>query len=243
VRIPRFFCPDLSSSMVLLDPSESHHLAHVLRLETGETVELFDGRGRLAFARVSSIHKDKVSLVVNEIRSFPPPARKIVLAVSMPKTNRFDFLVEKCTELGVDHIIAVAYERTVKIGKESAMARYEKIAVSAAKQSGRVFLPRLSGPWPLPKAIEQIHIEYPQSAWIYGEPSCEPSSQKGLKKAEDLFSGKDIVCLIGPEGGVTEDEKKTLQSMGASSIQINPNVLRIETAAIAFGAILSFLRG
>jgi len=228
------------SANVQLDSSESHHLAHVLRLKTGETVELFDGRGRLAFARVSSIHKDKVSLVVNEIRSFPPPAWKIVLAVSMPKTNRFDFLVEKCTELGVDHIIAVAYERTVKIGKESAMARYEKIAVSAAKQSGRLFLPYFSGPWPFYQATEYIRKEYSRAVWVYGEPF---SGSGNFERAKEHIGGKDVVCLIGPEGGFTDEEKNVLQSIGASSIQINPNVLRIETAAIAFGAILSFLRG
>ncbi|MEJ5260727.1 MAG: RsmE family RNA methyltransferase [Anaerohalosphaeraceae bacterium] len=225
-----------------LDPSESHHLAHVLRIKMGETVEVFDGRGRLASARVSSIQKDKVSLILSEIHTFPAPAWNIILAVSMAKANRFDFLVEKCTELGVDHIIAVVYERTVKMGKESTLARYEKIAVSAAKQSGRVFLPRLSGPWPLSKAIEHIHIEYPQAAWIYGEPSCEPSPQKGLKHAEDLSSGKDIVCLVGPEGGFTEAEKQILQTLGACSVQINPNVLRIETAAIAFGALSAYFR-
>lgn len=242
MRIPRFFCPDLSSPNVQLDSSESHHLVHVLRLKTGDIVELFDGMGRLASGRVSSICKDEVSLTVTKVLSFPPPVCKIILAVSMPKANRFDFLVEKCTELGVDHIIPVLFERTVKLSKESSLVRYEKIAVSAAKQSGRVFLPRMSGPWPLSKAIEYIQIEYPQAAWIYGEPSCEQSVQSGLRRTEDLPSGKNVVCLVGPEGGFTDEEKTTLQSLGASSIQINPNVLRIETAAVAFGAILSFLR-
>lgn len=238
MRIPRFFCPDLSSSTVQLDPSESHHLAHVLRIKTGETVELFDGRGHLASARVSFVSKDKVSLIVSEMHTFPPPSWNIILAVSMAKANRFDFLVEKCTELGVDHIIAVVYERTVKMGKESTLARYEKIAVSAAKQSGRVFLPRLSGPWPFSKAIEYIRIEYPQAAWVYGEPFCEPTAPKGFNHA----SGKDMVCLIGPEGGFTEEEKQKLQAAGAYSVQINPNVLRIETAAAAFGALLAYFR-
>ncbi len=242
MRIPRFFCPDLSSSTVQLDPSESHHLAHVLRIKTGETVELFDGRGYLASARVSSIHKGKVSLIVSEIHSFSPPAWNIILAVSMAKANRFDFLVEKCTELGVDHIIAVVYERTVKMGKESTLARCEKIAVSAAKQSGRVFLPRLSGPWPLSNAIEYIRIEYPQAAWIYGEPFCGPTAPKGFNRAQDLPSGKDMVCLIGPEGGFTGEERQMLQAAGAYSVQINPNVLRIETAAAAFGALLAYFR-
>lgn len=242
MRIPRFFCPELSSLTVSLDAAESHHLARVLRLNPRDRVELFDGRGGLAGARIVTIRKDGVVLAIEEHRRFSPPSRTLVLAVSMAKAHRFDLLVEKCTELGVDHILAVLFERTVKLAKDSSLARYEKIAMSAAKQSGRLFLPRLSGPWPFQKVMEQLREDYPQAVWIYGEPDSAPCPLTGLQKTEKLPAGRDVICLIGPEGGFTDGEKEVLKEAGALPVQINPNVLRIETAAVAFAALFTFLR-
>lgn len=242
MKLPRFFCSDLSSSAACLDPFEFHHLAHVLRLKPGQSVELFDGAGGLARAVIRTVRKDGVELMIEDCRRFSPPSQKIVLAVSMPKAHRFDFLVEKCTELGVDHILAVLFDRTVKLAKESSLARYEKIAISASKQCGRLFLPRMNGPWPLEKAMEHLRIEYPQAAWIYGDFGPDACVLKGGMQTELGLSGRDVICLVGPEGGFTEGEKEILKQNGAVPVQIHSNVLRIETAAAAFAALLSFLR-
>ena len=242
MKMPRFFCPDLSSEEVILEPSESHHLADVLRLGKGECVELFDGKGKSAQAEVVWVRKGVVCLKVKELRCFPSPASKIVLAVSPAKGHRFDFLIEKCTELGVDHILAVVFERTVKMGKESSLGRYEKIAIAATKQSGCRFLPVLGGPRPFLNAVEYLRNEYPSASWIYGDTSSQVPAAVHLGTMAGFLAEKDVVCLIGPEGGFTEAEKETLKSIGACPMQINPNILRIETAAVAFSALLCFLR-
>lgn len=242
MKMPRFFCPDLSSEEVILEPSESHHLADVLRLGKGDCVELFDGKGKSAQAEVVWVRKGAVCLKVREVQCFSAPASKIILAVSPAKGHRFDFLIEKCTELGVDHILAVVFERTVKVGKESSLGRYEKIAIAAAKQSGCRFLPALGGPRPFPKAVEYLRKEYPSASWIYGDTSLPVPAAVHLERMSSFLAEKDVVCLVGPEGGLTEGEKEALKSIGACPMQINPNILRIETAAVAFSALLCFLR-
>lgn len=238
----RFFCPELSSDEVVLDASESHHLAHVLRLQVGQRVELFDGAGKTARAEIVAIGKRGVHVKIEEIAFSCRPASQIVLAVSLAKSQRFDFLVEKCTELGVDHIIAVVFGRTVKLGKEMSIERYRKITISAAKQSGCPFLPKLSGPWSLQKTMEYLRIDYPHAFWLYGDICSQFSCEKSPEQLTAMTAGKDVLCLIGPEGGFTQEEKDLFKSVGICPIRLNPNTLRIETAAVAFGALFSFLR-
>lgn len=237
----RFYCPHIQDQKAILDASETHHLSHVLRLGSGDRVELFDGKGNLAQAEIESVSKKGAVLSISEIQTYPVLPHRIVLAVSMAKSQRFDFLVEKCTEIGADHIAAVQFERTVKLGKDTSLNRYEKISISAAKQSGRIFLPTLSGPCSFDNTIKYLRNDYPKALWIYGE--YEPQFQPVQSVTAEWFaSSTDIIAVIGPEGGITETERMILQDMGAMGFCINPHILRIETAAIAFCAVLSAFR-
>lgn len=234
MRTVRFYCKSIEETSVL-DPVESNHLARVLRLPTGAAVELFDGQGTLAEGVVEQIDRKQVTIRTTNIQRHSPRQHgRIILAVSFAKGQRFDWMVEKCTELGVDHIAAVQFDRTVKLGKASAVERLEKITLSAAKQSKRLFLPRLTGPARMKETAALLTDDYPGSTLLWGDPDGKSLSMSS--QAENL---KDTIVFIGPEGGFTQTELDFLQTIGAHSARINPNVLRVETAAVAFCALLS----
>jgi len=233
----RFYCKSIDTES-FLDPVESHHLCRVLRAKKGTPLELFDGQGTLAQGIVEWIDKKRTAVRVQRMVCIPPAATgRIILAVSFAKGQRFDWLVEKCTELGVDHIAGVQFERTVKLGKNTALERYRKISIAAAKQSKRLFLPKISGPEKFPTMLDSLIDQYPQSVLVYGDP--EGISLSDLSAVKD---GQDYIIVIGPEGGLSENELALLATNDSSGVMINRNILRIETAAVAFCAMVAINR-
>ena len=233
----RFYCESIDTES-FLDPVESSHLCRVLRAKKGTPLELFDGQGTLAEGIVDRVDKKRTTVRVQKIIRTPAPKTgRIILAVSFAKGQRFDWLVEKCTELGVDHIAAVQFERTVKLGKNTALERYRKISIAAAKQSKRLFFPKITGPEKFHATLDSLIDQYPQSFLIYGDPEGIPLSD--LSALED---GQDCIIVIGPEGGLSENELAFLATKNSSGVMINRNILRIETAAVAFCATVAMTR-
>lgn len=232
MRTLRFYCETLDGDRAVLDSVQSHHLSHVLRLEAGQGVEVFDGQGLLADAQVEQVGRKQVVLrLVKKTLVAAKTSGRVILAVSIAKGERFDWMIEKCTELGVDHIAAVQCERTVKMGKSSAVERYKKIALAAAKQCGRVYLPALSGPDTLKRTLDSLCARYPGAAVLYGD-----VDGVSLDSVSDTAAGRDIVVCIGPEGGFSDSERELLAASTVRPVSANSNILRIETAAIAFAA-------
>ncbi len=235
----RFYCEDLSGSAAELAGSEAHHLTDVLRLGIGDEVELFDGAGGLATARVKSVSRHRVTLVVERLqRAEPRRTGRIIIAASIAKGERFDWVIGKCTELGVYRICPVVFERTVKQPKNpKTLERWTNIARAAAKQCGRLFLPRIDAPMSLAQAIEVIRADYPDVKLLVG--NFNPDAKSILAQS----SGEtDVAAFIGPEGGFTEDELNLLKKAGAKSVCLTDTTLRVETAAMAFAAILAAKR-
>ena len=233
----RFFCESIETES-FLDPIESGHLCRVLRAQKGTTLELFDGKGALAEGVVEKVDKKRTVIRAEKITHAPEATTgRIILAVSFAKGQRFDWLVEKCTELGVDHIAAVQFDRTVKLGKNTALDRYRKISIAAAKQSKRLFLPYITGPEKFPQTLDSLIGQYPQGSFIYGDPEGDPLSGQST-----CINGQDCVIVIGPEGGFSEDELTLLKAKNSSGVMINRNVLRIETAAVSFCTIAAMAR-
>lgn len=237
MRKVRFYCEQIEP-LSTLNAVESNHLTRVLRLTEGAPIELFDGCGTLAEGIVETVNRKKTTVRTNRIeQTAPPQTGRIILAVSYAKGQRFDWMVEKCTELGVDHIAAVQFERTVKQGKASGLERLEKIALSAAKQCMRLNLPKLSGPGKLKETVEQLKADYPRAILISGHPNGQP-----IESINTDGAPSDTIVFIGPEGGFTDVEQQYFNTLNAAAICINPNVLRIETAAIAFCTLLAHKR-
>lgn len=258
----RFFCNPISEGLVELAGAEAHHLADVLRLRVGDSAELFDGEGTLASAVVSKIRKrtfpttrrvpvgkhakcakvksqGQVVLQVEKIEHKSPRGQeRIIIVASLAKGERFDWLISKCTELGVDRIFPVLFERTVKIPKASAVTeRYKRLAVSATKQCRRLFLPQIDGPAAFGSCLEILRKDYPAAKILWG--SCG-SKAKPLIRLK--YTGADTVAFVGPEGGLTAAEERLLAEQRAIPVRLSETVLRIETAAVAFAAILAAQR-
>jgi 16S rRNA (uracil1498-N3)-methyltransferase len=235
----RFYCNPITKPSVELSGLEAHHLSSVRRLTKGDKVELFDGAGTLAVTTIAAVSSKKVSLQVDEIKVIPRPSKtEIVIAVSIAKGSRFDWVIEKCTELGADRISPVIFERTVKQPKNPDItSRWNNLAIAAAKQSHRVFLPQIDKPAALTDVIKALKKDFPKGRFLLGSPSAEVSAL-----TNQPLSGNAVIALVGPEGGLTEQEQTFLKDTGVQSVRFANNILRIETAAVAFASILAVQR-
>ena len=234
MSMDRFYCENITEPVCQLDGAEARHIVKVMRAKVGDKLELFDGKGTLAESAVEELAGKKVILKILQITKDPPRNEKrITIAASVAKGERFDWLISKCTELGVDKIVPVIFERTVKQPKnEKIVDRWNNLAISAAKQCKRLYLPEIIMPIQLKDAIEESTGQI-----LFG--SCDKDSQK----PDSLELAGDTVVFIGPEGGMTEVKEELLISSGAKAISICNTILRVETAAVAFAAILAAKRG
>ena len=210
-----------------------------MRAEKGDIIELFDGNGTLAAARIEQAGSKKAVCRIENLQKIAKPVKpQIVVASSIPKGERFDRLITECTELGADRIIPVIFERTVRQPKNlKTKERLQNQIIAAAKQCKRLFLPKLDSPVSLKESIENLKSDYADGKFIFG--SCDYKSQV----IADLdFGDKDIIVFIGPEGGMSGQEEDLLAKNGAVPVRLNENILRVETAAIAFVSILASRR-
>ncbi len=235
----RFYCPDIVEPVTKLQGPEFEHLSKVLRLGSGEEVELFDGKGLLAEATIKEKSKKAAILRIIKTTQHKPPADgRIILAVSIAKGQRFDWLIEKAAELGIDRITPVIFERTVRCpSNPKILERWTRLAVSAAKQSGRIFLPVIDSPLPLAEAVGILQERNEKARVIFGS-----VDERADSLLTSCWRGTDVIVFVGPEGGLTDDERDLLRSGGAEPVHLTNTILRTETAALAFASILAAQR-
>ncbi|MCJ7543701.1 MAG: 16S rRNA (uracil(1498)-N(3))-methyltransferase [Phycisphaerae bacterium] len=226
----RFYADDLSLPDVRLDDQEAHHAGHVLRLADGSEVELFDGRGGRAVGRLRRVGRGKLVVTIERREAPRPRPRPAVhLAFSTPKGKRLDWLLEKATELGAASLQPVIFHRSVAGGEhlnESKRKRWRVHCIAAAKQSGLDFLPELRPPARLGEVLGALG----GLLTLLGDPSDQARAMgpalAGLK------GGQDILLLVGPEGGLTDDERAAALAAGVLPVRLGETILRIETAAV-----------
>ncbi|MBN1765907.1 MAG: 16S rRNA (uracil(1498)-N(3))-methyltransferase [Sedimentisphaerales bacterium] len=235
----RFYCSPITTPVARLSTDQTRHAIAVLRLSMGDEVELFDGEGTLAPAVITEVHSSGISLDVGRLEVVPRRMQgRIVIAASIARGDRFDWLISKCTELGVDHICPIIFERTVKLSKNpKAIHRWQNLAIAAAKQCRCLYLPEIGRPTSLPQALESLREIYPHAHFIAGSPDDKVSSLFDQK-----FSSDDIIAIIGPEGGISPTEETLLLQFNVQPVRLTDTILRIETAAITFAAILTTKR-
>jgi len=227
----RLCVPEIRLGSVDLDEEEAHYLRTVLRLKIGDQLEVFDGRGQFATATLNALEKRKSSLQIDSVESHTASPVELTVAMATPKSDRSDWTVEKLCELGVHHITWLHCERSVTLPKKEGqrLARWSRIAKAAAGQSGRYFLPSLSGPIPLSNFLQdrfERQFIGSFSSHFLGEDLLQ-MPQKGK-----------VSLLIGPEGGFTEDELQKAIAAGYQERRLGHHILRTETAAIAGASIL-----
>ncbi len=223
----RFYVPSLAAGEVRLPDDEARHAGGVLRLQAGDRVELFDGRGNSALSTLTSVTKRKVSARVDTVETDAPAAMELHLAFAIPKGKRLDWLLEKATELGAASLTPLLCERSVAGTSELSANKRERWTahcISAAKQCGLNRLPEIRQPI----ALDDLAAD-PPGAMLFGDLAGEPIP---LAAAIEKANGP-ITILVGPEGGFTDAECATLRAAGAIPVRLGPSVLRIETAAVA----------
>lgn len=226
---PRFFAPPpLSAGPLTLAGPEAKHLTAVLRLCPGDDVEVFDGAGRRAVGRVRQVTgkgaKTVAVLDLCDVTETPPPASPLTLAVAPPKGDRFRWLVEKATELGVARVVPLLCERSTVDPGGGKLDKLRATALAACKQSRRDRLPEIAEPVALARFLE----------------NCGPATL--LHVAGDRFAAPPPgphAALIGPEGGFTDDEVRAAAEAGVAVRHLPTPILRTETAAIAAAAVFA----
>ncbi|MEZ6086107.1 MAG: RsmE family RNA methyltransferase [Phycisphaerae bacterium] len=234
----RIYVPDLQRGILELSPNEAHHAQSVMRLKAGDSVELFDGKGTVATGTMHSAGKRDASVEVAKIQKVERPnTNPLTLAMAMPKSPRQSFLFEKCTELGVNAILPVTFDRSVVKTSASNIAKWQRTVIEAGKQCRTAYLPEILDP-----------IRFDRNSVVHGfdgmQLVCDPSAAVGITdQIRSLDCGQACVVWIGPEGGLTDDELEQLNAQGAIKIGLGCNILRIETAAIAVAAAFALRSG
>lgn len=234
----RLFCPYLSHGSLTLSPEESHHAITSRRVKAGAEVLLFDGVGGEASAVVTTVDRRAVMVDVSDIDHHPYDADlRLTLAVAMGKAHRQGYLIEKCTELGVAAFCPVVTERSVTKPGSSAVDRWSRRAIEAAKQSQRCWVPTIHPP----TSLSEVIADTSRFAWVgFADTAggCVPLD----RLLQPMASGADILVLVGPEGGFSDAERDAMRAVGAVATSVAKTVLRTETAAVAVCAAIA-MRG
>lgn len=241
----RFFVPkkNLQGKKAWVGGQELEHMRKVLRLRPGDSILLFDDEGWEHEAVIRS-YTDRLGEV--EILSSLRPEREssleITLAQALGKGDKTDFVVEKATELGVRRIAPFTSSRTVprldRARRERRQARWEKIALSAAKQSGRTQVPEVLGVCEL---AELLRKPWPCQLKLF---FWEGDAQQTLTQIHrQTGQAGSLLLVIGPEGGFGADEAAAALRHGFKSVRLGKRILRTETAALAALSVVQFLWG
>ena len=228
----------------LLTGSEAHHCRNVLRLQPGEKVVVFDGRGRELTAEIREISGSEVRLRKLHEAQTPPLRCQITLAQAIPKGKNMELIVQKAVEIGAAEIAPIVSDRTiVRLDKESAASKQEKwqtVAIEAAKQCGQNWLPQVDVPQTMAQFFQQSRRFDLQ---LIGSLQ---SDARHLKEILAQFSAehgdrpRSALMVVGPEGDFTPAELSLARSHGCRPITLGPIVLRVETAAIYCLSVLSY---
>lgn len=230
MRIPRFYLPaDYQPGLVVeLQKEQTHYALTVLRLKNGHLVDVFDGQGRQARASLQVIDKRTAHVTLSEISqpSTESPLHTLLLQ-GISRGERMDYALQKAVELGVTEIQPLFTERCeVRLEDDKQHKRREQwqaLVISACEQSGRCVVPQVK---PL-MTLTEWFAQNPQQPGLV----LDPYSQKTLSQLPNPDLTKPLAILIGPEGGLTDDEVQLAQQQGFQGIRLGPRILRTETAA------------
>jgi 16S rRNA (uracil1498-N3)-methyltransferase len=227
---------------IIKDREEIRHIGKVLRLRAGDEVVLFDGEGKEYHAAIASLlpHRISLNLLPEPFQATAESPLKIILGLALLKSSKFDWVIQKATELGVSEIVPFYSLRVVPRWEErrtqSRQSRWEKIVTEAAKQCGRAKVPRLYSPRSFG---ETLAMELGDTNKVF---LWEKERTRSLKEALGHPSSS-IYALVGPEGGFSEQEALRAQEAGFRPIRLGPRILRAETAGIVIACLLQYMRG
>ena len=239
MRIPRFYCPDLSAvdEVIKLPPDAHRHAVQVLRLKVGAVVRLFNDVGLEVEASLHAVTKrESMATLLTAVPSDNESPLSLTLIQGISRGERMDYTLQKAVELGVNRIVPVITQRcNVQLSGQRAdkkFGHWQGVIISACEQSGRCILPKLD---PIITFDEMIK-EFSSGSRLI----LEPTAVAGFKA---LPTQTDTKLLIGPEGGFNDLEVESAVNKGFQAIQFGPRILRTETAAVAALAVLQAMWG
>src|SRR5215211_468958 len=237
----RFYAPPsaFADQTVTLTADEARHLRDVLRLKTGDEVYVFDGVGREFRCTVSSTKRYPAELrIESEVEPAKPESQlQLTLCVALLKGEKFDLVVQKATELGVTKVVPlITRYADIHLRDEAdatkRVARWQRIALEAAKQSGRAFVPEVSAPVSfdslLANSRDGLRVMF---------------SERGGGPMSSLTPSQIVTALVGSEGGWSDEEIEQAKAHDFHIVTLGGRILRAETAAIAVTTLLQHLFG
>jgi len=219
-----FYVPNISGKQVILNETESKHAIRVLRLVKGSEIQLIDGEGGFYKAMITDPHPKKCQLMVTYSElEFEKRKFKLHLAIAPTKNiDRFEWFLEKCTEIGIDEITPLLSEHSER--KVIKPERLEKILIAAMKQSLKAYLPKLN---PLTDLNTILSSTACQNKFIA---HCNEGEKDHLKNS--IQAGEDLLILVGPEGDFSLSEVELARQKGFREISLGKARLRTETAGV-----------
>lgn len=227
--VPIFFLDTFSSADILtLNEDTSKHVAQVLRMKTRERLQLTDGAGNLLTTEILDEHKKKCTVKIIERKRVARKQQDVSIAISLLKnTSRFEWFLEKATEIGVTEVIPLLCERTEK--QHFRYERMKQILISAMMQSKQVWLPVLQLPTPITKIIPASKYDVKLIA------HCEEEIKKSITDFREELS---VQILIGPEGDFTREEISFALENQYRPVSLGKTRLRAETAGVVASTVL-----
>jgi len=246
VTVPRIYFPrnmekgDLSK----LGGENLRYVKSVLRMKKGDHLILFDGTGWEYETVIKQIIADGISVEVLKKDRMPDKVVNITIYQALPKANKMDFIIQKATELGADRIVPFQSARSVpRLTADKArfkIARWRNIATEAARQCGRADIPEVEEILSYEDIIACPEMEKLKIIF------WEEESARGIKQVlrDEKYNGvKDIVVIIGPEGGFAKEEVDSAVDKGFISVSLGRNILKVETAALTILSIIQYEKG
>lgn len=221
-----FFNPTISKGILSLNKEESFHAVKVLRIRVGDEVKLMDGKGTIAKAKVIEAHANETKVEVLELQLYPPKNYHLHIAIAPNKSmDRFEWFLEKATELGISEITPIFTQRTIRT--KLRFDRLEKILMAAMKQSMNPYLPKLNEAIDFKSFFQNIPADTTKLI-----AHCMEGEKLAMKSAIEKSSSPNFICLIGPEGDFTPEEVRLALENNFQTLSLGEDRLRTETAAI-----------
>ncbi len=223
----RFFVDRVRKGQAEITGNDAHHLTRVLRVEAGQRFEITDNE-RAWLASVETARKDLVRFSVIEEIAAGPELPHVTLYLALIKFERFEWAVEKATELGITRIVPIEANRSeqgLAAGAHKRVERWRRIAREASEQSRRLRAPDVGDAIRFPEALNDPSTH---RVWLDERPGANP-----LLTVVDLRKGDSAAIMIGPEGGWIDSERERLAASNWIAASLGPSILRAETAVCA----------
>lgn len=228
--LPFFYKADITTDTLVLDEDTSKHVTGVLRMKVGESLLLTDGKGTKATAVITDDHRKRCAVNIIHRENEERKSGGVTIAISLVKAAaRFEWFLEKATEMGVREIIPLICQRSEK--EKFREERLQQIITSAMLQSQQVWMPRLHAPTQFDKIITDTNKQHRFIA------HCLPQQKASLAQM-DIKENETSVMLIGPEGDFTETEIEAALQKGFIPVALGNTRLRTETAGMVAAALL-----